>query len=306
MPLKRAVTTDENEQEAPMPHGIPVMAKQEILQLKQLPPLSITASRLLAAASDPEIEVDELALIIGGDPALAARILGIANSAYFAHCQPVLTVRDAIIRVLGLNMVKSLAVSIALCGTFDTERCKRFKLEQWWCGALTCAALSRLLAVRVKTVQPIEPDAVYLCGLMHNLGSLVLAFLFPEEFSEVLAAQEREPANSSSELELAHVGYTRCQAAGWVAERWHMPAVVAEVSGSLARSDYSGKFGTELAIVRGAARWIQQQQQGAGVSLGEDGGLRALPGLDELALAAIEEQMLDQYEAFRVQSGLLV
>jgi hypothetical protein len=114
-----------------MPQNSAVTAGQKILQARDLPPLSFTATRLLELSADPDVEVDDLAAVIEQDPALTARILGVANSAYFGQVNPVLSVETAIIRVLGFNMVKSLALSIAMAGIFDTSKCPSFDLETY-------------------------------------------------------------------------------------------------------------------------------------------------------------------------------
>ena len=86
------------------------------MDLEHLPPLTPVATRLLAVTSDPDLAINELAAIIEQDPPLTARILGLANSAFFGQVNPIFKVEHAIIRVLGLNMVRSLALSIALTG----------------------------------------------------------------------------------------------------------------------------------------------------------------------------------------------
>ena len=59
-------------------------------------------------------------------PALAARILGVANSAFFATGNPVKSIPDAIIRLLGLNLVRHLGVSFVLSQPFDVASCRWF------------------------------------------------------------------------------------------------------------------------------------------------------------------------------------
>ena len=79
-------------------------------------------------------------------PPLAARIVGLSGSAYFGSAASVRSVSDAIIRVLGLRLVKNLALGILLSGTFDAGRCKHFSTDLYWGSALLTAGLSRCLA----------------------------------------------------------------------------------------------------------------------------------------------------------------
>ncbi len=76
-------------------------ARDEVLELKHLPPLSITATRLLEAVGDPDVDVERLAEIINQDPGLMGRIVGLANAAYFGQRNPITTVQEAIFVFLG-------------------------------------------------------------------------------------------------------------------------------------------------------------------------------------------------------------
>ncbi|MCU7810600.1 MAG: HDOD domain-containing protein, partial [Candidatus Thiodiazotropha sp. (ex Notomyrtea botanica)] len=83
-------------------------ATHKVLKLKHLPPLSSTATRLLELLADEDLSLELLSNVISQDPGISARILGVANSAYFGQTSPIHSVEEAVIRVLGLNMVRSL------------------------------------------------------------------------------------------------------------------------------------------------------------------------------------------------------
>ena len=142
-----------------MPESIRQL-REDVLCLEQIPPLSATAARLLEIATDPDLEVAQLAEVIEQDPPLTARILGLANSAFFGQANPVLTVEEAIIRVLGLNMVRSLALSLALAGSFNTAACPAFRLDRYWLQALASAALGRELCAVIDDERAM-PDLLF-------------------------------------------------------------------------------------------------------------------------------------------------
>ena len=107
-------------------------ARLAVQKLHELPAMSQNAQKFLDAVQNPDIELSELAAIIEQDPALMARIIGVANSAYFAYPEPIITAEEAIIQVLGLDTTKSLALSIILSGPFDATRCRGFHLQHFW------------------------------------------------------------------------------------------------------------------------------------------------------------------------------
>jgi HD-like signal output (HDOD) protein len=274
-------------------------AKQQILMLKQLPPLSATAARLLEILSDDNCSLADLARVIGQDPAVTARILGVANSAYFGQTTPIHTVEEAIIRVLGLNMVKSLAFSIALSGVFDTAKCQGFDLGNYWFRCLATALLSRELCRHVEGYEQPDLDGVYLAGLLFDIGTLVLVHLFPGDYAKVIAQLLSTPAQDPGRLETELIGISSREAGAWLADRWHLPPVVVKVVALSTRDDSTCEVAAvSLAAERVNARIIQGR-----AASWESGNL---PGLDETALAEIEAQCRLRDEELRSIADLMV
>ena len=277
-----------------------------LTQVKHLPPLSPTASRLLEATADPEIEIDDLAGIIFQDPALSARILGVANSAYFGQSQPINSVREAIIKVLGLNLVKSLAVSIALAGAFDPRACRGFDLAGYWYSSLATASLSRLLAMQHSGTHRPDADSSYLCGLLHNLGHLLLAHVFPQQLSTAIAECKQSPDQGLRALERRHLGIDQLQAGEWLARRWHLPEAVADVIGNLDDAEYQGPHALQRDIVSGACVWIGAVAGNDGQEMTEDARLQSLQGIGSESLLRVEQQFRSQCESLRSTARVLI
>ncbi len=282
-------------------------AKQKIIQIKHLPPLSGTASSLLGIVSDPDVDIDELSRIIGQDPGLAARILGLANAAYFAQPQPVNTVKEAIIRVLGLNMVKSLALSIAMCGAFDTSMCPGFELEKYWFSALGGAALARRLAMKMAPEERPDADGVYLGGLLVDLGVLVLVNSFPKEYSQVLQRQQLEPEGEMVQLEQEIIGLTSSEAGSWLADRWHLPElVVRAINYQIYPDDFrSAGERSEILLVGAALRWIKGSLSGDQISLKDDLVLQQGLGIPAEVLESLEVEFSEKEDEIRTLARML-
>lgn len=270
-----------------MPGNTIEVARSELLQIKHLPPLSVTADRLFGAIADSDIEIDELADIITHDPALTARVIGLANSAYFGQTRPVNSVEDAIIRVLGLNMVKSLALSIAVAGSFDTGRCAGFDLSGYWFGALASAQLARMLAMKISGKDGALPDSVYLGGLFHNLGVLLLAHVYPEQYSKALADQLQDPSADLLTLERDRVGIDSCNAGVWLARRWHLSGAVVDM---MEQQGHRSDQDMPACLVGSAVNWVAHYQKGDEFSLKDDLSLHSLPGMGRDVIVEIEEK----------------
>jgi HD-like signal output (HDOD) protein len=279
-----------------MPETTHNNARVEVLEVKHLPPLSITATRLLEAVGDPDVDVESLAEIINHDPGLMGRIIGLANAAYFGQRNPITTVQEAIIRVLGINMVKSLALSISVSGAFQSSSCSGFDIKEYWFRAIGCATLSRMIALRIPLDERPDPDQVYLSGLLHNLGCLVLAHLFPSELAHLFAIQEKESETSLESLQREYLGVDWITAGEWLVGRWHLPVFIGETIRSLADQDPAVDDSIQLSIVRSSLRWLDglPDVDPDETRLKQDDVLLQIPGLSMNALDVVEEKFMSQ------------
>ncbi|MCW8945345.1 MAG: HDOD domain-containing protein [Sedimenticola sp.] len=269
--------------------------KLAVLNVKHLPPLSMTASKLMAAISDDEIDLKELAGIIDQDPGLAARIIGLANSAYFSQPTPVYSVEEAIIRVLGLNMVKSLALGITVAGAFEIDRCPRFDLAGYWFEALASGQLARSLVMAVSADARPDMNALYLGGLFHNLGTLLLVHVVGEAYSAVLEDLKKPEADLRT-IERERLGIDHRTASGWLAEKWHIPPDIITMMTQLGNREYQGDLQTEMLLLNAAVYWVKDVRQGQVTPLAESPWLMSLAGLNKDRLSRIEETVLCQID----------
>ena len=277
----------------------------ELTQIKHLPPLSHTASRLLQVLSDEEIDIGELAEIIEQDSGVTARIIGLANSAFFGQVNPVNTIQNAIIRVLGLNIVKNLALGIAIAGAFDPRACQAFDLDEYWAHALGTALMGRLLARQISSDEAVDPDSVYLCGLLHQIGTLLLAHSFPGRFSSALTRLATNPDEDIRSLEREELGIDHVEAGEWLARRWHLPESVVNTVTSVGDEDYAGDYAAQVALVTSTGNWMQALLRGEPYPLAEDSSLDNLSRLNETSLSILETKFIDQFEELRATARLL-
>ncbi len=286
--------------------GKPTSIGHKMLEIKHLPPLSITASRLLELVADPDVEIEQLAKVIGQDPGLSARIVGLANSAYFGQTQPVNSVQEAIIRVLGLDTVKALAVSVSIGSVFKTARCAGFDLSVYWFTAIGCATLVRMLANHIPFDERPSPDAIYLSGLLHNIGWLVLAHGFPTELAQLLRQQPLELDQSIEELQREQIGIDWIGAGEWLAQRWHLPTAVAQSIASLATGECDPRYSYDASLIQGVSAWLGSQHgDGESMALEQVEVLRQVAGLEKEVLAKVEERFMGESEELHVLSRLL-
>lgn len=196
-----------------------------IHRLELLPPLSRQAQQLLTALGDPELDPLRLVAILRQSPSLAARILGIARSAFFAGPLPPRDLEDAVIRFLGLALVRDLAIAFTLTTPLCTDDCTAFQALRYWRHALLTASLAEGLATGNDIP---NGDQAYLAGLLHNLGLLALVHMAAPQMQRIFLETddaERDNAGglSLSTLEQRRLGVDHCRAGQQLATAWKLP-----------------------------------------------------------------------------------
>jgi HD-like signal output (HDOD) protein len=211
--------------------------RSQIRGLATLPPLPRRSQELLQLLLDPDLDMLRLAELVEQTPALAARLLGVANSAFFRTPVPVKHIPDAIIRVLGLNLVRDLSVSFLLNQPFELKTCRQFDPVRFWISSMESATLAQLLTIYLPLQNPPTASAAYLAGLLNNLGLLALVHVAPEAMDKVLGQMDQQPDVSLSEIEQQVLGLNHARAGAELAMAWKLPPALAAVMGPLDQAD---------------------------------------------------------------------
>jgi len=213
----------------------------KIRELPDLPAFPILAQEILSQVTDENIDIPRLAKTIEQDPAVFGRIIGIANSAYFGSPDRIYTVMHAIVRVLGLSMVKSVSLGIVLNEPFRVDACKGFDMQHYWYHSMLTASVAQRLCRYVKVGQADFQDHAYLAGMLHNIGELILVHLFPSEMQDVYSQLTQDSGASKIELENDIVGINSYEASSILSQRWHLPQDLQVLYEQYDNLDYEGE-----------------------------------------------------------------
>ncbi|WP_416886217.1 HDOD domain-containing protein [Marinospirillum sp.] len=189
----------------------------------EIAPLPLSTQRLLALKSKEDVSGTELAQVIETDPSLASQVISWANSPYYGAPGSIRSVQDAVIRVLGFDLTMNLALGLALSRQIRLPKDGVHGHRHFWRDAVLRATLVEKL---VKLIPPMaRPYAglVYLGGLLHNFGYLILAEVFPPYFSLYCRNQEANPHVPPMYLERFLFGITREQIASYLFTTWGLP-----------------------------------------------------------------------------------
>jgi HD-like signal output (HDOD) protein len=231
-----------------------------IRALPDLPPISAVAEQVIGHVTSEQIDIPRLSKTIEQDPALFGRIIGVANSAYFGCPDKIYTINQAIVRVLGLNMVKSLALGIVLNEPFKQSSCNGFDLKRYWFHSMFTALLCRWMARYVTKTDKDFSEQVYLAGLLSNLGELVLTHLFPSEMSDVYTRQQAETDVDALDLQAEIIGITSLEASAILAKKWHLPDSLQTLYRNFHSAEYQGQHWQLVHLVRMCSHLAHQQE----------------------------------------------
>lgn len=158
------------------------LSSDELCAIIRLPSPKATALRVMALCRHDSVAMPELAAVIQTDPALAGRIIKIANMVNAIKSRPIASVTADTLLLIGIHAVRQAAFGMSLCNDLYTGPCKSFDYVQFWSQAAVTGWAAESIAAMIRIAPPPE---MFNCGLMHNIGSLALATLRPQTFSEL-------------------------------------------------------------------------------------------------------------------------
>lgn len=180
-----------------------------------LPTVPKIAARLISTFDQDEVDLQDIARCISTDPVLTAKLLKVANSAFFGLSRAASSVSDAI-NVLGLVKVRALVLGTILDVSFHSV--PGMKLEQFWRYSLNTATLARTICLPLR----IDENTAFTAGLLHGIGELIMHAGMPEAMCEL--NQHVDPlALRRGEAETAMFGYTFADVGASLARSWKFP-----------------------------------------------------------------------------------
>lgn len=238
--------------------------QQRLEETIEIPPLPETAQKIIKLRVDPDATVDDITGVVETDPALAAQVVSWAASPYYAAPGKIRSVEDAIVRVLGFDLVINLALGLALGKTLALPKDQPQQATPYWHQAIYTAAVIEGLTRAMPRAQRPEAGLTYLAGLLHNFGYLVLAHVFPPHFSLICRHLEVNPHLDHSYIEQHLLGITREQIGSWLMRFWDMPDELATALRFQHDPDYEGAHSAYPNLVCLAVSLLRNRGIGSG------------------------------------------
>lgn len=195
--------------------------RADVIARKSLPTIPPVLTGIIALIDDDRAGAKKLVELIERDQALTARLLRLANSAFFGQARKVATIPRAVL-LLGFSTVRNLALGVKVWDTLGTG-VSRGELERLWAHAVEVAAAARVIARQQRQV---NPDEAFTTGLLHDVGQLVLALRMKELYWETV--NKATSTEQLAGLEQANLGVDHAEVGSWLLEAWNLPALIVE------------------------------------------------------------------------------
>ena len=196
---------------------------QLALKVNDLPTLPASVLRVMQLIEDPLCSTAELAAVISGDPAMAVRILKLANSSYYGFRQKIGSIPQAI-TLLGFATLKNALLSVAVFDLFRLSATTGFDMNALWSHSVATAASAKLIAKRVRFP---NSEKAFTAGLLHDVGKIIIARYLPASLATIMQLSEREHV-ALYDAEHKTLGLPHPAFGAWVLSRWGLPTPLVE------------------------------------------------------------------------------
>ena len=264
-------------------------------ELSSLPEVYLQVTQQL---EDDDSSAQTIGATVQNDPALSTRILKMVNSAYYGMPNKVTTISQSV-QLLGRDRLKQILIGSVMVNVFSDPEIDSFSLADFWRHSIKTAIIAKQLAIQHDDVG--EPDAIFIAGLLHDIGRLLLASKLPVLY-EKIEGMKRRPGLLVAEQEV--LGFTHADLAAALMTQWGLPEILITCTQYHHDSEYAGSHATAnrlIFVANKLSRNIPPIDEGEALEQLEEIDNWQMLGLpvDQICFACqlAEEQMFDVMES---------
>jgi HD-like signal output (HDOD) protein len=180
------------------------------------------AGRLIETVSNPLSDAADVAAEVSKDVSLSAKILRIANSAYYGTPHEIASIQTAVVR-LGFKVIHTMVLSLTVFDMFPAaKKASRFDRSAFWRHCVRCGIYSRCIAESGKLRGKVDSEEAFCAGLLHDIGKIVMEQYLHDDFCQALEYAHKQ-AKSYYEAESEVLGYTHTDVAEILISGWDLP-----------------------------------------------------------------------------------
>lgn len=191
---------------------------QHVVQKARLISLPDIYVRLKALMDDPEYTMAEVALLVGRDPALAARFLRFVNNPLNRRINKITSISHAV-SMLGSQQIHDIVLSVSVTKAFHDIPSQLVDMKKFWARSCSCAVLLKELAMKEDIP---GSDRLFVIGLLHDIGHLLMYTTIPDEVQQSLQ-EARRLDRPLYLVERDILGFDYAAVGGYMMRQWHLP-----------------------------------------------------------------------------------
>ncbi|MGL1901756.1 MAG: HDOD domain-containing protein [Fibrobacterales bacterium] len=193
--------------------------------LDTIPTLSNVVARINKEMQNPRTTADQIGKIISNDQSLTISIMKLVNSAFYGFPKKINTISHAV-AILGFNTIKNLIMTTSLLTSFKSSiNSPYFDQKQFWAHSLGVGTFAKVIG---DTISFNKREELFLAGVIHDIGKIILLTAFTHEFEKaVIIAEQKEVLLIEAEEKV--FGFNHCEVGYWIAEKWQLPNYLSHV-----------------------------------------------------------------------------
>ena len=195
--------------------------KKTIQEIESLPSPDFILQKIVDTANNPGASAKDLNEVASKDPAFVAKILKIANSAYYGLPRNVTKLTEAIM-ILGFKTVRNMAMSIFTGKEFFSFETEKLDMKDFWKHAIVVATIGELTA---EIIGYSNKEELFMCGLLHDIGKSVQGVLFPNLFDSIIGLSRSKKISYYKAEQTLEIP-THEIFAELLLEKWNFPELV--------------------------------------------------------------------------------
>ncbi|OQW76460.1 MAG: signal transduction protein [Proteobacteria bacterium ST_bin11] len=228
-------------------------------ELFSLPDIYFQLSEMIR---DSRFSLADIGKVISKDPALSARLLRVVNSPFYGFQAKIDTISRAV-TVIGIDDLSNLVLATTVVDRFGKIPYELIDMTSFWIRSIQCAVIARLLA---KSSAVLHTERLFMAGLLHDIGSLLLSQKMPEQYLEVLLAANHN-RTLLADLEQKLIGFTHAEVGGELLKTWGLPESLYETIGCYLTPADAQIHRLDAHLVHMAARLVDSDQQANGLDI---------------------------------------
>lgn len=213
--------------------GTPVANKSEerirsvVEGIRNLPTPPIVFNQIQKVLNNPNTSAIDIASILQEDAAMSAKVLRLTNSAYYGLVREVESVRQAVV-IVGLEAIKNLVLSASVMGMFSKEQIDREFQDYFWRHSLATGFAAKLIAYTFSAHRSFDAEGGFSAAMLHDIGKMVVSVFMVEDGKKIKEMKTANPGKPDYVIEEEILGYNHAQIGMALAEKWKLPAKLAE------------------------------------------------------------------------------